>query len=77
MSGSELMGGVLIPTGCDCMGEKAAALQTHSRVWCPWHPLKPSLVKKRKSRGSFSGVGVQMERKEVRAPPDGSHSLSS
>lgn len=35
MSGSALVGGVLIPTGCDCMGEKAAVPQTHSRVVVP------------------------------------------
>ena len=39
------------------------------------NPLKPSLVTKRKSGSSVSGVGVQMEGIEERAPPEGSRSL--
>lgn len=32
MSDSEFMCGVLKPTGCDCIGDKAAIPQTHSRA---------------------------------------------
>ena len=77
MSDSEFMCGVLKPTGCDCIGEKAAIPQTHSRQWCSCQPSETSLVKKRKSGSSVSGVGVQMEGMEERAPPEGSHSLNS